>query len=194
MNLPLGNKLVDTRFRKIFAYFYGYTFKCFEHERYDSYRRKYKVADSFVFSGNGIIFSGDGEIECGENSYLGNDSYIQVGKGSKVVIGKNCRIGPFLSIYTYSLLSDQDFSKPKLLEHKVGDVIIRDNCWIGTRVLLREGIEISENSVIGANSVVTKNIPPHAIAAGVPAKIIRMKSDENVRCLFTDKLETQQLY
>jgi maltose O-acetyltransferase len=75
----------------------------------------------------------------------------------------------------------------------MGDVIIGDNCWLGTRVFLKEGIEIGENSVIGANSVVTKNIPSHAIAAGVPAKILRMKSDEAINFLFKSKLETQQL-
>jgi hypothetical protein len=56
MNLSLREKFVDTIIRRFFASFHGYSLKCFEHERYDSYRRKYKIAESFVFSGNGTFF------------------------------------------------------------------------------------------------------------------------------------------
>jgi maltose O-acetyltransferase len=176
MNRVVQDKLTDTRFRGIFANLYGYLMKCFELNRYDSYRRKYRIAKSFCFSGNGIVFSGDGEIICKEESYIGDYSYIQTAKNTRVVIGRKCRIGSNLLAFTCVHPADEDFSKPELLSGVRGDVVIGDYCWIGSGVFIREGVEIGENSVIGANSVVTHNIPPHSIAAGSPAKVIKIKS------------------
>ena len=53
-----------------------------------------------------------------------------------------------------------------------GEVIIEDNVWIGNNVCILGGVRIGMGSIIGANTVVTKDIPPYSIAAGVPAKII----------------------
>ena len=56
---------------------------------YQNFRRKYNLPESFWFGGEAIMFYGDGEIEIGENSYIGRYSSIQVSKGYKVKIGKN---------------------------------------------------------------------------------------------------------
>jgi acetyltransferase-like isoleucine patch superfamily enzyme len=52
-------------------------------------------------------------------------------------------------------------------------VRIGSNCWFGVNCVVTGGVEIGERSVIGSNSVVTRDIPPGVIAAGVPAKVIR---------------------
>lgn len=54
-----------------------------------------------------------------------------------------------------------------------GPVIIKDNVWIGDGVTILPGVTIGVNAIVGANSVVNKDIPDNAIAAGVPAKVIR---------------------
>ncbi|MCG9579488.1 acyltransferase [Vibrio tubiashii] len=59
---------------------------------------------------------------------------------------------------------------------KTADVSIGSYCWIGANVFINPGIEVGNNSVVGANSVVTKNIPENEIWAGVPAKFIRKKT------------------
>ncbi|HFP0973998.1 TPA: CatB-related O-acetyltransferase, partial [Escherichia coli] len=58
--------------------------------------------------------------------------------------------------------------------------IIGNDVWIGNDVVLKGGIAIGDGAVIAANSVVTKDVPPYAIVAGVPAKIIRFRFDSNV--------------
>jgi len=59
-----------------------------------------------------------------------------------------------------------------------GAVKIGDNCWLGDNVAVLQGVEIGSGSVIGANSVVTKNIPANSIAVGAPAVVIRVFSSE----------------
>jgi acetyltransferase-like isoleucine patch superfamily enzyme len=55
-----------------------------------------------------------------------------------------------------------------------GAVIIKDNVWIGEGVAIMPGVTIGENSIIATNAVVTKDIPPNCVAAGVPAKVIKI--------------------
>lgn len=116
---------------------------------------------------------GEGIIEIGENSYIGRFSNLQVSYENKIKLGKNCRIGPFFSIWTESADVDSDFMN--FVSPKKGDVLIGDGVWIGTHVIISPGVIVGNNSIIGANSVVTKDVPPNAIFGGVPAKLIRYK-------------------
>ena len=60
-------------------------------------------------------------------------------------------------------------------------VIIKDNVWLGEHVSVLPGVTIGENSIIGANSVVTKSIPANSIAVGIPAKVIKQFNFETKR-------------
>ncbi|MBB1194695.1 acyltransferase [Flavobacterium sp. SOK18b] len=142
---------------------------------YSVFKKKYKINNTFRFNGNGILFYGDGEIHIGENSYIGELSTIQAVKGNKVKIGKNCQISHNVRVYTSTDIADQDFSlKNRLVKN--ADVIIGDFVWIGANVFINPGVEIEDNSIIGANSVVTKSVKANTIVGGVPARIIRQKS------------------
>lgn len=59
-----------------------------------------------------------------------------------------------------------------------GPIIIGDNVWIGDKVTVLGGVTIGNNSIIGANSVVTKDIPPYTVAAGIPAKVIKVIKEQ----------------
>jgi maltose O-acetyltransferase len=142
---------------------------------YNHYRKKFNLQQTFKFNGMFILFYGDGEIRTGENSYVGDYSTVYAHIGHKVVIGNNVRISHNVRIYTHSTLADQDFSKKPLLE-KTGDVIIDDYAWIGANVFINPGVRIGRNAVVGANSVVTKDIPDNTIYGGVPAKLIKNKT------------------
>jgi len=61
-----------------------------------------------------------------------------------------------------------------------GDVVIGNDVWIGTEALLMSGVRVGNGAVIGARAVVTKDVPPYAIVAGVPAKIVRMRFDDKL--------------
>lgn len=71
------------------------------------------------------------------------------------------------------VLLAHDASSCKLIEMaKIGKIIIHDNVFIGANSTILPNVEIGENSIIGAGSVVTKSIPPNSVVAGVPARVI----------------------
>ncbi|RYE17040.1 MAG: acyltransferase, partial [Sphingobacteriales bacterium] len=57
-------------------------------------------------------------------------------------------------------------------------IIIEDDCWIGTNSVVLAGVTVGRGSVIAAGSVVTKDVPPYSVVAGVPAKIIKKRKEE----------------
>lgn len=148
---------------------------CYQLEIYKNYRRKYDIDKSFNFNGEGTLMYGEGKINILENSYIGRFSLIQVSEKESVLIGKNCSIGPFFKIWTQTSEVDFDFNLVNKIQPKLGSVTIKDAVWIGANVLVSPGVTIGNNSIIGTNSVVTKDVPDYAIVGGVPAKIIRYK-------------------
>jgi acetyltransferase-like isoleucine patch superfamily enzyme len=62
-----------------------------------------------------------------------------------------------------------------------GKTFIRHDAWIGTGVIILPNVTVGENSIIGAGAVVTKDVPPHTVVAGIPAKVIRILSPGEMR-------------
>ncbi len=138
----------------------------------NEFRRKYDIDPSFRFNGPGTIFYGEGSIKIGEGSYIGRYSTIATTEGAKVTIGKNCSLSHYVMMYTGNRVANQDFSvKPH--KNESGDIEIGDDCWIGAFAFIKHGVKIGKNCVIGAHSVVTKDIPDYSIAVGSPAKVVK---------------------
>lgn len=145
-------------------------------ERYQYFRNHYNITSNFGFNGTDIRIYGDGEIDLGNDSYIGSYSTIQLTKGFKVVIGKKCQISHNVRMYTSSADPDQDFTVEKVKPAKNGNIIIGDGVWIGANVFINPGIKVGNNAVVGANSIITKDVADNAIVGGVPAKLIRFKN------------------
>jgi acetyltransferase-like isoleucine patch superfamily enzyme len=101
-----------------------------------------------------------GGFKLGHGTDIGAFSYINALHG--VVIGDNVQIGSHCSIYSVSTIGN-----------KVGMVVLDDNCSIGSHSTVLPGVSIGKNSLIGAHSLVNKNIPDNVVAFGVPAKVVR---------------------
>ena len=115
-----------------------------------------------------------GSISIGDHSVLSNDVVIW-GCGANVIIGKNFDCAPGVKIFA----SRTDYNHINERRHIFKDVIIGDNIVCYANVVISPGVEIGNNSVIGANSVVLKDVPPNVVVAGSPAKEIKKRSQVN---------------
>lgn len=114
-------------------------------------------------------------ISVGDNFYTNTNCCIL--DCAKVTIGNNVLIGPNVGIYTPDHAFDSEDRK-KGYEQAL-PVEIGDNVWICGGVTITGGVKIGCNSIIGAGSVVTKDIPDNVIAAGVPCKVIRQITEQD---------------
>lgn len=122
-------------------------------------------------------------IEVGENFFANyNFTVLDV---AKVTIGNNVFIAPNVSIYTAGHPVHYEM-RNTFLEYGI-PITIGDNCWIGGNVVICPGVNIGEGSVIGAGSVVTKDVPKNVIAAGNPCRVIRKITDEDKKFYFKNR-------
>ena len=112
-------------------------------------------------------------LTMGNNSNIGPYNYI--GCSGKITIGNNVMLAPRVSIYA----ENHVFDHPEILIRDQGvekkEVIIEDDCWIAANSILLAGVTIGKGSVVAAGSVVTENVPPYSVVAGVPAKWIKSR-------------------
>ena len=122
-------------------------------------------------------------IEVGDNFFANyNLTILDV---AKVVIGNNVQIAPNVSIYTAGHPIHPD-SRNSGYEYGI-PVAIGDNVWIGGDVVILPGVTIGSNSVIGAGSVVSKDVPEWVAAAGNPCRVIRAVTEEDRKYYYKDR-------
>ena len=120
---------------------------------------------------SGVIVINPQFLTIGENTNIGFNTKIY--NYSQVLIGDNVDIGPELYINT-SNHTFSNINKPIAYQNRITkDIIIKSNIWIGARVTIILGAKINKDIVIGASSLVNKNLESGYIYAGVPAKKIK---------------------
>ena len=134
-----------------------------------------------------IIISKDVTIDTNSRFVAANNATLNIGKGCKlgsylifncgedITVGEDCIFGGFC----YFQSSNHGIKKDELIkyqDHTYGKIIIGKGAWFGARVTVLPGVTIGEGAVIGANSVVTKDIPSNSIAVGNPAKVISYRN------------------
>jgi len=113
-------------------------------------------------------------LRIGNNSNIGPYSYI--GCSGYVEIGNNVMMSPRVSIYAENHNTDSTSLPMKEQGVTRSFVKIEDDCWIATNSVILAGVTIGHGSVVAAGSVVTKDVPPGSIVAGVPAKVIQKRN------------------
>src|SRR3954449_10538971 len=135
-------------------------------------------------------------LKLGRWSWIGHGTKIRVHEGeceigAKTVLGQECTISAFqhVSIGRECILADRvmliDFDHgvvevERAIRHQgiyKRDVRVGSNCWIGYGACILRGATVGDNAVIGSNSVVTKDVPANAVAAGAPLRVLRMREE-----------------
>ena len=128
--------------------------------------------------GEGVSFNGtvvpielvtytSGRIEIGNHTFINYGSSIAA--RASVKIGSYCHLGH----YTFVMDNDQHDVVRHTELPQSDPVIIEDHVWIGSKAVVLPGVRIGSRAVIGAGSIVTKDIPPRCVAAGNPARVLR---------------------
>ena len=118
----------------------------------------------------------DSKLFIGEGTYIGEYNNIRA-SGGIIRIGNNCSISQHISMIAsnHGIALGKNISSQKWDESKAG-ITIEDDVWIGANCVILPGVHIHSGAVIGAGSVVTKDIPVNAIAVGNPARVIKFRT------------------
>ena len=114
--------------------------------------------------------------------------FCAIGKGVEFIMnGANHRMGS-VTTYPFNIMGGGwEKSTPALCDLPLkGDTVVENDVWIGQNVTILPGVHIGSGAIIGANSVVSKDVPPYCIAAGNPARIVRKRFDEETVAFLLD--------
>lgn len=136
-----------------------------------------EIGDRFILF-NHIVTSElvthpQGRIEIGDGVFINHGASLSAHK--LIRIGNGCQIG------AYACMMDNDYHQVENRE-RLGDsrpIVLGENVWLGVRVVILKGVNVGNNAVIGAGSVVTDDVPANTVVGGVPAKTIRSFEPDN---------------
>jgi acetyltransferase-like isoleucine patch superfamily enzyme len=128
----------------------------------------------FVWIGDGTkIRCHEGEVEIGAKTVIGQDCTISAYQ--RVKIGEQCVIADRAMFIDFDHGVVEVERPIRLQGIYKRDVVVGSNVWIGYGACILRGVQVGDNSVIGTNTVVTKDVPANAVVAGIPARVIRMR-------------------
>lgn len=146
-----------------------------------------------VIDKTGINSKYQGGVKCFGHITIGNHTSVNgpntqlASKINKIVIGNFCSIAAGVVIqeyyHKYNRVTSYFISKNFFLDdisndiYSKGDIIIEDDVWIGANSVILSGVRVGRGSIVGAGSVVTKDVPKYSIVGGNPAKLIKTRFD-----------------
>lgn len=132
------------------------------------------IREFSIIECTGVLRAPGEELVIGNN--VGISQHAFIGVRGKVTIGNNVMFGPYVTIYA----ANHNYTDPNQLIISQGEnrkgIEIGDDCWLGTGCKILDGVKVGKGSIIAAGAVVTKDVPPYSIVAGVPAKVIKNRS------------------
>lgn len=148
----------------------------------------------YIASGAELVARRNEEIKIGDNGFILRGSMLYP-YGGKIVIGKNVGINPYCVIYGMGgvtigddvmigtscviIPANHNYERTDIPMNLQGlnckGIKIGNDVWLGARVVVLDGVEIGNGSIIGAGSVVSENIPAFSIAVGVPARVVKKR-------------------
>ena len=129
-----------------------------------------------VYIGHYTILKGyhRGRMVIGSGTWIGQQCFLH--SAGDIIIGSNVGIGPGVKIIT-SFHTEEGISKPILHSQiEFAAVVIEDDCDIGVGAIILPGLTVGRGAQVGAGAVVTQDVQPYAVVAGMPARVLRMRN------------------
>jgi len=137
--------------------------------------RRALLVELFADFGTGAVLKPSFRCDYGTNISIGEDTFINYNcvflDCNRITIGKQVQIAPCVQIYTATHPLDADTRRSKL-EFAL-PVVIDDGVWLGGGAIVCPGVTIGKNTVVGAGSIVTRDLPPGVLAVGNPCRVLR---------------------
>lgn len=165
--------------------------------RYSFYKRMFKSIGKNVYIGKDVVFSNMKSIEIGDNVVFMGKNNIAAHRNGKIVFGSNISINFNVSIGASEngiihikdncliatnvvfRAANHNYSNPDVLIRKQGHIggkiVVEEDVWIATNVVILPNVTIGKGSIIAAGAVVNKKVEPYSIVGGVPAKLIKKR-------------------
>ena len=156
--MKLHSKISQFLFNKLSAWF--------EAQRIHQIKSSMHLCGENVKIYQPVVFYGAEALDIGNNTSVA--PYVHIWCGGRVIIGARCMIGSHVAI-TSLTHNYKDSQMWKTIEEK--SVVIKDDVWIGSHAVIMPGVTIENGAVIGAGSVVSKDIAENAIVYGIPATV-----------------------
>ena len=135
----------------------------------------FSLGRNSIIECTGVIRELGEELIIGENVGIAANAFIAM--RGKVAIGDNTILGPGVSIHA----ENHNFSDLNVPIRKQGatrkGITIGNDCWIGSKAVILDGVNIGNHVIVAAGAVITKDVPDYAIVGGVPAKVIKMRKN-----------------
>ena len=166
---------------------HGKHISCGKNVKFEDYSEIHGLASEGLIFGNNVTISrgvmirpssyyggdlGKG-LEIGDNSSIGPYGYV--GCSGKIVIGKNVMFGPKCSLFAENHNFQDTDSTIKSQGVNQKGIVIEDDCWIGSNVIILDGVRIGSGSVIGAGTLVTKDVPAGSVVVDKRMRIIKSR-------------------
>ncbi|MAD40830.1 MAG: acetyltransferase [Arcobacter sp.] len=142
-------------------------------------KRKFNYFDDSAYFRAGAYAEFCSNISIGKNVVIRPNSMLFADENAKIIIEDNVLIGSGVHFYVDNHKFDRvDIPLIEQGYYPSEDIVVREGSWIGANSMILTGVIIGRNSVIGAGSIVTKSIPDFCVAAGNPAKVIKVLSND----------------
>lgn len=136
---------------------------------------KLNIGDRSVIEDFSIVNNAVGDVYIGKNSMIGMSNVI-IGP---VQVGDNVMLAQHVVASGLNHGYEDVTLPPKQQSVNCKKILIEDNVWIGANAVITAGVTVGKHSVVGAGSVVTKDVPPYSVVAGNPARLLKKYNFEN---------------
>lgn len=135
---------------------------------------------SYMTIGNQVEISRNSILSCKEGS-ISIGEFVTVGRNclfsstSELIIKDNCTIGPYCYVWASAHGYDDPDVSALLQNREAKGIVIEEFVWLGAKSIVLDGVTIGRSSIIGAGSIVTRDVPPYSVAVGAPARVIKTR-------------------